>query len=290
MGRSLPEWFKQRVPRTGEDRGADALIKGLNLHTICESGHCPNISQCFPGGAAFLILGNTCTRNCNFCAVDKGLPYPPDPDEPANIAEAAKQLKLDYVFITSVTRDDLPDDGACQFVRTIELIHKELPGVGVEVLVPDFKGSPSAIRAVVQVEPEVMGHNIETIPRLYPQVRPMADYQRSLDVLCQSKEFDPGIITKSGIMLGLGETGEEVIAVMRDLRQVGCDLLTLGQYLSPSSHNYPVNNFPTPQEFADFIPIGMEMGFRGVASAPLMRSSFKANELYRKAILDKNYI
>ncbi len=286
MRQSLPKWFNQKVPRAGEDQGADALIKGLNLHTICESGHCPNVPQCFPGGAAFLILGNICTRNCSFCAVDKGLPHPPDPNEPANIVEAARRLKIDYVFITSVTRDDLPDDGAGQFVRTIELIHQELSGVGTEVLVPDFRGSPSAIRAVVQAKPEVMGHNLETVPRLYPRVRPMADYQRSLDLLRQSKMFDPEIVTKSGVMLGLGETKDEVVAVMRDLRQVNCDLLTFGQYLAPSLQNYPIVSFPTPQEFADYIPIGLEMGFRGVASAPLMRSSFKADEFYRKAILN----
>ena len=286
MRQSLPKWFNQKVPRAGEDQGADALIKGLNLHTICESGHCPNVPQCFPGGAAFLILGNICTRNCSFCAVDKGLPHPPDPNEPANIVEAARRLKIDYVFITSVTRDDLPDDGAGQFVRTIELIHRELPGVGAEVLVPDFRGSSSAIRAVVQAKPEVMGHNLETVPRLYPRVRPMADYQRSLGLLRQSKLFDPEIVTKSGVMLGLGETKDEVVAVMRDLRQVNCDLLTFGQYLAPSLQNYQIVSFPTPQEFADYIPIGLEMGFRGVASAPLMRSSFKADEFYRKAILN----
>jgi len=286
MRQSLPKWFNQRVPRAGEDQGVDLLIKGLNLHTICESGHCPNVPQCFPGGAAFLILGNICTRNCSFCAVAKGLPQPPDPNEPANIVEAARRLKIDYVFITSVTRDDLPDDGVGQFVRTIELIHQELPGVGAEVLVPDFRGSPSAIKAVVQAKPEVMGHNLETVPRLYPHVRPMADYQRSLNLLRQSKIFDPEIVTKSGVMLGLGETKDEVIAVMRDLRQVNCDLLTFGQYLAPSLQNYPIVSFPTPQEFADCIPIGLEMGFRGVASAPLMRSSFKADELYRKAILN----
>ncbi|MFC1866231.1 lipoyl synthase [Chloroflexota bacterium] len=286
MGQSLPKWFNQRIPRAGEDQGADALIKGLNLHTICESGHCPNVPQCFPGGAAFLILGNICTRNCSFCAVEKGIPHSPDVDEPANIVEAARRLKINYVFITSVTRDDLPDDGAGQFVHTIELIHKELPGVGVEVLVPDFKGSPSAIRAVVQAGPEVMSHNLETVPRLYPRVRPMAVYERSFDLLRQSKIFDPQTVTKSGVMLGLGEMKEEVVAVMRDLRSVDCDLLTLGQYLAPSRQNYQVVSYPTPQEFADYIPIGLEMGFKGVASAPLMRSSFKADQLYREAILN----
>ncbi len=285
MRQSLPEWFKQRIPRAGEDLGADVIIKGLKLHTICESGHCPNVPQCFPGGAAFLILGNTCTRNCSFCAVYTGLPLSPDPEEPANIVEAARRLKIDYVFITSVTRDDLPDGGADHFARTIELVHQELPGVGVEVLVPDFEGNSSAIEIVVRAAPEVMGHNMETVPRLYARVRPKASYQRSLELLKQSKEFCPDVPTKSGIMLGLGETRDELIAVMQDLRRVGCDLLTLGQYLAPSRHSHPVMSFPTPQEFAEYIPIGMEMGFKGVASAPLMRSSFRAGELYRKAIL-----
>ncbi len=285
MRQSLPEWFNQRVPRAGEDQGADGLIKELELHTICESGHCPNISRCFPNGAAFLILGNICSRNCTFCAVDKGLPKPPDPDEPSNIVEAAKRLKINYIFVTSVTRDDLEDGGANQFVHTIELIRQELPNVGVEVLVPDFKGNPSAINSIVQARPEVTGHNIVTVPRLYPYVRPMADYQRSLDVLRLAKEFDSATVTKSGIMLGLGETREEIIAVMRDLRSAGCDLLTLGQYLSPSNHHYPIKNFPTPKEFADYEPLGAKMGFKGVVSAPLMRSSFKAGELYKKSIL-----
>jgi lipoic acid synthetase len=220
--------------------------------------------------------------------VDTGLPLPLNPDEPANIVEAARRLNIDYVFITSVTRDDMIDGGASHFAHTINLIHNDLPGIGVEVLVPDFKGNPSAINTVVQAGPEVMGHNMETVPRLYPQVRPMASYQRSLDLLRQSKEFDSSVVTKSGIMLGLGETKDEVVAVMNDLRQVNCDLLTLGQYLAPTRQNYPVMNFPTPQQFADYIPIGMQMGFKGVASAPLMRSSFKANELYRKAILGHN--
>ncbi|UCG54014.1 MAG: lipoyl synthase [Dehalococcoidia bacterium] len=285
MRKSLPEWFNQRVPNAGEDKGADALLKSLKLHTICESGHCPNVSQCFPGGAAFLILGNICTRNCSFCAVHKGQPYAPDPDEPANIVEAARKLGINYIFITSVTRDDLSDNGAGQFVRTIEIIHKELPGVGVEVLVPDFKGDQSAVKAVMKAGPEVIGHNLETVPRLYPLVRPMADYKRSLDLLRLSKEVNTQAVTKSGIMLGLGETREEVIEVMHDLRRIDCDLLTFGQYLAPSLEHYPIINFPTPQEFYEYIPLGIEMGFRGIASAPLMRSSFKADELYKKAIL-----
>ncbi|UCE97575.1 MAG: lipoyl synthase [Dehalococcoidia bacterium] len=288
MQQSLPKWFNQKIPRAGEDQGADSLIKKLRLHTICESGHCPNISKCLPDGAAFLILGNVCSRNCSFCAVNRGFLQPPDPDEPANIVEAAKRLQISYIFLTSVTRDDLKDGGANQFVRTIELIHQELPSVGVEVLVPDFKGNALAIKSVVEAKPQVLGHNIETIPRLYPLVRPMADYQRSLELLRLCKNIDLTTVTKSGIMLGLGETREEVIAVMRDLRSIGCDLLTLGQYLSPSNQHYPIQNFPTPQEFADYEPIAQELGFRGVVSAPLMRSSFKAGVLYNKAILGRS--
>jgi lipoic acid synthetase len=218
--------------------------------------------------------------------VNTGLPSPPKLDEPARIVEAIKRLKINYAFITSVTRDDLADGGASQFAQTVKLIHKNLPGVGVEVLVPDFQGNPLAIKTIILAEPEVMGHNMETVPRLYPKVRPMASYQRSLDLLSQSKELNPLVATKSGIMLGLGETKEEVINVMWDLRKVNCDLLTLGQYLAPTRQNYPVMNYPTPQEFADYIPLGIKMGFKGVASAPLMRSSFKADKLYRKAILD----
>jgi lipoic acid synthetase len=228
-----------------------------------------------------LILGNSCTRNCAFCAVDKSIPLPLDPEEPVRMAEAARRLKLEYVFITSVTRDDLPDGGAAHFARTTQFLYQEITGIKVELLIPDFQGDATAIKTVVEVNPTVLGHNLETVLRLYPRVRPMANYQRSLDVLRIAKEYDSQLLTKSGLMLGLGETREEVIAVMRDLRQVDCDMLTLGQYLSPSSTNYPVVSFVTPQEFAEYIPIGLEMGFKGVASAPLMRSSFKADEQYK---------
>jgi len=259
------------------------MLHELGLHTICESGRCPNVSQCFPGGAAFLILGNTCTRNCSFCAVEHGRPPLLDVGEPARLSEAARRLKLDYVFVTSVTRDDLPDGGAGHFARTIERLKRDLPGIKVEVLVPDFQGSPDAIRTVQDAGPVVFGHNVETVPRLYAGVRPQADYRRSLDVLRQAKEIAPHILTKSGLMLGFGESRDEVIGVMRDLRAADCDLFTLGQYLSPSYENYPVQNFPTPEEYAAYVPIGLEMGFKAMASAPLWRSSFKADELYRQA-------
>jgi lipoic acid synthetase len=272
------------MPRAGEEPDSDRLLHTLGLHTICESGHCPNVSRCFPGGAAFLILGNRCSRNCAFCSVSHGGPLPVDIEEPARLAEAARHLKLDYVFVTSVTRDDLPDGGAGHFARTIERLRLDLPAVKVEVLVPDFQGSADAIRTVQDARPVVFGHNIETVPRLYSAIRPQADYRRSLDVLRKAKEYAPDILTKSGLMLGLGESEEEVVSVMHDLRDAGCELFTLGQYLCPSNNNYPVQNFPTPEDYAAYIPTGLELGFKTMASAPLWRSSFKADELYRQAL------
>lgn len=254
------------------------------MHTICESGLCPNWRQCFPDGVAFLIQGDICTRNCSFCAVTKGIPHSPAPEEPAHIVDAARQLNLDYIFITSVTRDDLPDGGADHYADTIRLIHAELPEARIEVLIPDFKGDESALKTIVETNPAIIGHNMETVPRLYANVRPMADYQRSLDVLKTAKRFAPGIFTKSGLMLGLGETQEEIISVMDDLRQINCDLLTLGQYLSPSTGHYPVIRFVTPDEFAAYERIGLDMGFKAIFSAPLVRSSFKASELYDRAM------
>ena len=273
--------------RAGEEPNSDRVLHELELHTICESGHCPNINQCFPGGAAFLIMGDACSRACTFCAVRHGQSAPLDIEEPVRLAEAAKKLKLDYVFITSVTRDDLPDGGAMHFARTAETLKRQLPGVKVEVLVPDFQGNANAIKTVQDAAPVVFGHNIETISRLYPLVRPQSVYQRSLDVLRIAKEYAPHILTKSGLMLGMGEEKEEVISVMRDLRNVGCDIFTLGQYLAPSENNYRVQNFPTPEEYAAFVPLGLEMGFKAVASAPLWRSSFKADQLYRHAVVSK---
>ena len=280
---SLPAWFRQKLPRAGEEPDSDRMLHELGLHTICESGHCPNVSQCFPGGAAFLILGNTCTRNCSFCAVDHGRPPPLDVGEPARLSEAARRLKLDYVFVTSITRDDLPDGGAGHFARTIERLRRDLAGVKVEVLVPDFQGSPAAIRTVQDAGPVVFGHNVETVPRLYAEVRPQADYWRSLVVLRQAKLSGGGMLTKSALMLGLGETRQEVLGVMQDLRGVGCDIFTLGQYLdNPGRH--PIVSFVSPDEFAEYERQALEMGFAAVASAPLVRSSFKAAELYEKAM------
>jgi len=281
----LPEWFKQKIPRAGETAGIESLLSGLKLHTVCEGAHCPNIGLCFSHGTAtFMIMGEICTRNCTFCVVNKGVPTPLDPEEPEHITKAVSRLGLGYVVITCVTRDDLADGGAGHFAATIEALHSQRPELKVEVLVSDFRGSIESIRTVVAAGPDVFSHNLETVPRLYSEVRPMADYRRSLDVLKMAKELRPSIITKSGVMLGLGESQAEVIGVMRDLRQIGCDLLTLGQYLAPSSGHHPVVRFVTPEEFAEYEQIGLVEGFKGIASAPLVRSSFKASELYERAL------
>jgi len=287
LEKRLPWWFNQCIPRAGEVPDVAPMLRELNLHTICENGHCPNIGQCNPGGVAFLILGNICTRNCTFCAVSKAKPAPPDPEEPGNIVKAARRLNLDYVFITSVTRDDLADGGASHYASTIRLLKESIPGVMVEVLIPDFGGRTQLLKTVIDAGPEVIGHNVETVPRLYPEVRPMADYRTSVDILKKAKKMDPGITTKSGLMLGMGERREEVIDVMRDLVAAGCDLFTMGQYLAPSSARYAVQDYPTPEEFEQYEPVGIELGFKGIVSAPLWRTSFKADVLYRRAILGR---
>lgn len=285
MSQRLPEWFKQKIPRAGETSSVESLLSELKLHTVCEGAHCPNLGECFSHGTAtFMIMGEICTRNCTFCAVKKGVPTPLDPEEPQHITEAVSHLGLGYVVITCVTRDDLADGGAAHFASTVEALHGAMPGLKVEVLVSDFQGNIESVRTVLAANPDVFAHNLETVPCLYPEVRPMADYRRSLDILKIARELAPGIITKSGVMLGLGETREEVIEVMRDLRQAGCDLLSLGQYLAPSHNHHSVVRFVTPDEFAEYERIGLEEGFKGVASAPLVRSSFRASELYERAL------
>ena len=279
----LPAWFKHRLPDPQIMLSMTGLLQGLSLHTICESAHCPNIGGCFSRKTAtFLILGDVCTRNCTFCAVKRGVPSPVDESEPQHLLEAVERLELSYVVITSVTRDDLADGGASQFARVINLLHQSRNGMAVEVLIPDFLGSTQALKAVVEAGPEVINHNVETVPRLYPGVRPGADYSRSVELLSAVKRLSPEIVTKSGLMLGLGETREEVTEVMSDLREAGCDLLTIGQYLQPSPKHHPVVRFVPPEEFSEYEEIGKDMGFADVASAPLVRSSFKAAELYSK--------
>lgn len=290
LPRRLPEWFKQPLPRVGETAGVEKLLRELRLHTVCDGARCPNRGFCYSHGTAtFMILGDVCSRECTFCNVTQGRPLPLEEDEPERITEAVRRLNLQYVVVTSVTRDDLPDGGAGLFARTVEAVHRDLPRVKVEVLVPDFKGNESAIQTVMDSRPEVFAHNLETVPRLYPEVRPLADYQRSLEVLRAAKKSSPGAVTKSALMLGLGETQREVLGVMRDLRSAGCDLFTLGQYLAMRTR-HPVARYLPPEEFAEYEQLALEAGFRAVASAPLVRSSFKAAELYIKAISADNQL
>ncbi len=281
MTRRFPPWLKHKIAPPAVMLEMKNLISRLNLHTICESARCPNIGDCFSRKTAtFLILGDVCTRNCAFCAVKKGAPVQVDKKEPQSVLRAVQTLGLRYVVITSVTRDDLDDGGASQFVKVVKTLQEHKNHIIIELLIPDFCGSFKALTSVVKSGPHVINHNIETVPRLYRKVRPEAVYTRSLDLLKKVKGINSTTITKSGLMLGLGETMEEVVDVMNDLRKADCDLITIGQYLQPSSKHYPVFEFVTPEKFFRYKQIGMEMGFAGVVSAPFVRSSFRAKELY----------
>ena len=274
-----PEWLKLRPLNPAILNKMRRLMRDLKLHTVCESAQCPNRTQCFAEDTAtFMILGNICTRNCTFCAVEHGKPQAPDSQEPEHIVEAVNKLELRYVVITSVTRDDLPDGGASQFAQTITAIHNYEPDIRVEVLIPDFGGSFTALQTVIDAHPAVLNHNVETVPRLYPEVRPQAKYQRSLELLKRSKLLNNKILTKSGFMLGLGESRQEVIEVMVDLREAGCDVLTIGQYLQPSLRHYKLVRYVPPEEFKEYANTGKQLGFRQVVSGPLVRSSFHAAE------------
>ena len=276
-----PQWLKKRIPPYQDLQRVKSILNETSLHTVCEEARCPNLGECFARGTAtFLILGRKCTRNCGFCAVEHGTPAPPDETEPDRVAQAVKKMDLQYVVITSVTRDDLSDGGAFLFAKTIQAIRALSPKIKIEVLVPDFKGDLNSLKAVLNECPEVLNHNIETILRLYPEVRPLADYKRSLHLLKRSKEDSPHIPTKSGFMLGLGETQEEVLGLLRDLRGVGCDFLTIGQYLQPRQDRLSVMRFIPPEEFEKYKKIGEGMGFKSVASGPFVRSSFHASEMF----------
>ncbi len=283
--RRKPEWLKAKSNTGLENTKVMEMLRSLHLHTVCEEAGCPNCGECFgKRTATFMILGRNCTRNCTFCTVSKAIPSPVDETEPQHIAEAVKQLGLRHVVITSVTRDDLPDGGAAHFVRVIEVIRAELyenPPV-VEVLIPDFQGNTDALNTVLRAKPDVLNHNIETVPRLYPEVRPMAVYDRSLALLSNVRHSAPDIVTKSGIMLGLGETREEVLGVLHDLRANGCDLLTIGQYLAPSSQHHPVIEYVHPDVFAEYRQAAEEIGFLYTASGPLVRSSYLAGEVFEQ--------
>ena len=279
-----PVWLRRKLPDPEALKKMRGLLQRLALNTVCEGALCPNQGECFgQGTATFLILGRTCTRNCTFCAIpSEEHPPAPDPGEPDRIAQAAAELGLTHVVLTSVTRDDLEDGGSSHFAQTVKALKKRNPQIVVEVLIPDFQGSPTALEKVVESDPDIINHNLETVPRLYPEVRPQAMYSRSIDLLKMVKGFNPGKITKSGLMLGLGEEKEEVLQVMANLRSVSCDLLTLGQYLQPSGRHHPVVRYIPPEEFEEIRREGEEMGFRGVFSAPLVRSSFHAAEVFGK--------
>ncbi|MFH1655843.1 MAG: lipoyl synthase [Candidatus Omnitrophota bacterium] len=277
--KSLPRWFRKDIPDITLIKERLNLFKDLDLHTVCASAHCPNMGECFSKGTAtFMILGDICTRNCRFCAVSKGNPLPLDFNEPENIAQAIKNLNLDYAVITSVTRDDLSDGGALQYYKAIDEIRKVNPETKIEILIPDFQGQQESIEVVVNAHPDVIGHNVETVPRLYKKVSPQADYELSLGVLKKIKEKNNFIFTKSTILLGLGETKQEIIQTMKDLNNVGCDMLAIGQYLSPSQDHLGVQRYFSPDEFGEFQDIGSSLGFKSVASGPFVRSSYNASE------------
>lgn len=277
-----PKWLKKKLPIGPEYENIRSMIRDDRLNTVCREAKCPNIWECFTRHTAtFLILGSRCTRNCGFCAVEHGPTGPPDQDEPARVAEAAKNMNLRYVVVTSVTRDDLPDGGAEIFARTIDEIKKRIPGARVEVLIPDFKGSRSSLKTVLNAGPDVLNHNIETVERLYPYVRPEAEYSRSLELLQRAGTMNPEIPVKSGLMLGLGEKNEEILQTLNHLYDSGCRLLTLGQYLQPGKNHLPVKRFVPPEEFEDLKMEALKMGFSQVAGGPFVRSSYHAKELFQ---------
>lgn len=289
MPSRFPPWLHRKLPSGGKMADTVETLKQYGLNTICRSALCPNQGECLAcGTATFLILGDQCTRNCTFCAVSKGAPLPPDPDEPEKLAQAVAALKLRHVVITSVTRDDLPDGGAGHFAATLRALHRNVPAATTEVLTPDFCGQEQAIDTVIAAGPDVYNHNVETVARLYDLVRPKAKYSRSLDLLRHVKKKAPGIYTKSGLMVGLGEEFSEVAALLQDLRVAGCDVLTIGQYLQPSPHHLPVKRFITPEEFVAYKEAAVQAGFVHVESGPFVRSSYRAHELWNTAVSVRN--
>jgi len=279
-----PPWLKVRAPGGENYLRLRQLMRDLDLHTVCEEAHCPNVGECWEHGTAtFMILGDVCTRNCAYCAVAHGRPPKFDPAEPERVAKAAATMRLQHVVLTSVDRDDLPDYGAWAFAETIRQIKIRCPETSVEVLVPDFQGNEDSIRAVLEAGPDIYNHNTETVPRLYKRCRPGGRYERVMRIFTTAKRLAPDIPTKTGIILGMGETNEEVVAVMRDLREVDVDILTLGQYLRPSDGHIPLDRYVTPDEFRHLREVGMELGFRHVESGPLVRSSYHAWEQVQAA-------
>jgi len=284
----LPEWARRSSTHFESLNALKTGLRALNLHTVCESARCPNIHECFHRGAAtFMILGNLCTRGCGFCSVAKGNPrihdMRLDPAEPANVARMASDMKLKYVVITSVNRDDLADGGSTHFAQTVREVRQAVPGARVEVLTPDFDGNMDAVARVLDAAPHVFNHNMETVPRLYRRVRPQADYRQSLDVLSFARRHRPDVMTKSGFMVGLGETSDEVAELLRDLRAQDVDVATIGQYLQPTRRNLPVAEYVTPERFDRYRDIGLSLGFKMVFSGPLVRSSYMADVVNEQA-------
>jgi len=279
----MPRWLHRPIRAGKELHEVDAILRGLELHTVCESAKCPNRMECFSGRTAtFLLLGDVCTRNCSFCGVDKGIPAPVEEEEPERVAQAAARMGLEHVVITSVTRDDLPDGGASHFTAAVRATRRLLPEATIEVLIPDLQGDASALRVIMASEPDVLNHNLETVEELYPRVRPLADYRRSLDLLRSAREAFAGAKTKSGLMAGLGETRQQLRRAFRDLAGVGCDMLTIGQYLRPSREQLRVERFLSPQEFEELGREAEDAGIPVVTSAPFVRSSYRARELLHK--------
>ena len=274
-----PEWLRVRYNREAVEEVAE-LMRDLKLNTVCKEANCPNLGECYrKHTATFMILGSVCTRNCRFCNVATGRPLPPDPDEPDNVALAAKKLGLRHVVLTCSTRDDLADGGAEQFSKTVRAVRRECPGATVETLISDMKFNTDALDVVIASHPDVLNHNVETVKELQKAVRPQAGYERSLGVLRYCKEKDPSLLTKTGFMVGLGETEEQISVLMDDILSTGCDILTIGQYLQPSPEHYPLARYATPEDFARYKELALSKGFRHVASAPLARSSYRAWEV-----------
>lgn len=278
-----PEWIKTRAKMGPEYTALQKLVKSEGLHTVCQEAGCPNIYECWEDReATFLIGGDQCTRRCDFCQIDTGKPQPLDRDEPRRVAESVRSMELKYATITGVARDDLPDGGAWLYAETVRAIHELNPGTGVENLVPDFNGDPDLLREVFESHPEVLAHNLETVPRIFKRIRPAFRYERSLDVLTQARAF--GLVTKSNLILGMGETREEISEALQDLHDAGCELVTITQYLRPSLRHHPVERWVKPEEFVELNQEAEEIGFSGVLSGPLVRSSYRAGRLYRQAI------
>lgn len=276
-----PAWLRRKLPSGPEYEQIRSMIDKGQLHTVCQEANCPNQFECFSARTAtFLILGATCTRDCRFCNIEGGRPKPPDPDEPRRVADAAGRMNLRYVVVTSVTRDDLQDGGAGHFAATIGALREGIPGVRVEVLIPDFQGVQSSLETVLAARPDVLNHNMETIRRLYATVRPQADYDRSLELLARVGKIDPSIPAKSGIMLGLGEAEKEVEETISDIHRTGCRMLTIGQYLQPTAGHLPVVDFITPEAFQRWRKMAKKTGFEKVASGPFVRSSYHAGEMF----------